>query len=281
MTEPSSAESIIERVCDAVARVPSVLAVVLGGSRARGWHNDRSDIDIGLYYRGNLDLGALAAVARSLDDAHREDLASGFGDWGPWVNGGAWMTVAGTPVDLIYRDLDRVDRVIEEVHRGAFEIAYHYGHPLGYVSIFYAGELAVSQPLHDPQGLVAARKARLTPYPEALRRETIRRFLDEAEFTRAMAKKGAHAGDAAYVAGAGFRIVACLCHVLFALNREWLTNEKGAVARAACFPHRPQGFADRVETLFADLGGDPVALEASAVSLDQLVDDTRALAAAC
>jgi hypothetical protein len=36
----------------------------------------------------------------------------GFGDWGPWVNGGAWTRVQGTKLDLLYRDLALVDRVL-------------------------------------------------------------------------------------------------------------------------------------------------------------------------
>jgi hypothetical protein len=35
-----------------------------------------------------------------------------IGDWGPWINGGAWLTVEGKRVDLLYRELDKVRSVI-------------------------------------------------------------------------------------------------------------------------------------------------------------------------
>lgn len=274
MTDHPSIEPILGRIADALSRVPGVEALVLGGSRARGWHNPGSDIDIGLYYRGRFDLEALNRAVTALDDAHRESLACAIGGWGEWVNGGAWSTIDGFAVDIIYRDLDRIDAVIAEAERGQFRLAYHFGHPHGFASAAYAGELAVSQPLRDPNGAIAARKVQLTPYPEALRKEIVRRFLDEAQFTLHMVSKGIAAGDGAYTAGAAFRVTACLAQVLFALNREWLINEKGAVARAALLCVAPAAFAARVAPLFAAPVPDEAALAA-------LVGETAALAASC
>jgi len=267
-------DDIPARVAARLAHVAGVRAIALGGSRARGWHNPHSDFDIGLYYAGSLDIAALNEAATALDDTHRADLATGLGGWGAWVDGGAWLRIEGVAVDLIYRDLERVDRVIAEVGRGEFQIAYHAGHPHSFVSSFYAAEIAVGVALHDPEGLIAARQARLAPYPEALRRSAVRRFLGEAEFSLGLLEKAAHAGDPAYAAGVAFRIAACLAHALFALNRQWLMNEKGAVRRAESFPLHPQDFASRVARVFA-------APEVRGETLAALVAETAALAASC
>ena len=45
--------------------------------------------------------------------------------------------------------------------------------------------------------------------------------------------------DPAYVAGCGFRAVACLNQSLFALNGVYLLNEKGATAAAEKLPRHP------------------------------------------
>jgi predicted nucleotidyltransferase len=270
MTSASSIDAILARVTARLAPMRGVRAIALGGSRARGWHNAHSDIDIGLYYTGALDIAALNEAATALDDAHRTDLATGLGGWGTWVDGGAWLTIDGIAVDLIYRDLARVDRVIAEVARGEFQIAYHAGHPHSFVSSFYAAEIAVGVALHDPDSLIAARKAQLTPYPDALARATVRRFLGEAQFSLALVEKAEHAGDPAYAAGVAFRIVGCLAHALFALNREWLMNEKGAVRRVETFAHHPKDFAGRVARIFA-------APEIDGAALAALVADTAAL----
>jgi predicted nucleotidyltransferase len=267
MASTSSIDDILARAAARLAPVRGVRAVVLGGSRARGWHNPHSDVDIGLYYAGGLDIAALNEAATALDDEHRAGLATGLGGWGAWVDGGAWLRIDGVAVDLIYRDLERLDRVIDDVQRGEFQIAYHPGHPHGFVSSFYAAEVAVGVALHDPDGLIAARKAQLLPYPEALRRATTRRFLGEAQFSLGLVEKAAHAADPAYAAGVAFRIVGCLAHVLFALNRQWLMNEKGAVRRVASFPHHPREFAERVAQVFAAPDGDLAALVAETAAL--------------
>ena len=40
-----------------LAKVPGVVGVLLGGSRARGTHTPESDTDLGVYYHRPLDVG--------------------------------------------------------------------------------------------------------------------------------------------------------------------------------------------------------------------------------
>src|SRR5579864_4877532 len=91
------------RVTRRIAGIPGVAAVILGGSRAAGTHRPDSDWDFALYYRGDLnpdDVRALGWPGQVFAP----------GDWGGGVmNGGAWLTVDGRRVDIIYRDLDAVE----------------------------------------------------------------------------------------------------------------------------------------------------------------------------
>ncbi len=43
-------------------RIPGVVAVTLGGSRATGTATERSDRDLGLYYRGGIDTDAIRSL---------------------------------------------------------------------------------------------------------------------------------------------------------------------------------------------------------------------------
>jgi hypothetical protein len=63
--------------------------------------------DIELYYeRSNpLDIASLEWIIETLDDAGPSASVTAIGGWGPWVNGGGWLTVSGTRVDVLYRDL--------------------------------------------------------------------------------------------------------------------------------------------------------------------------------
>ena len=95
-------DNTIEGMAARLARTPGVRAVALGGSRARGSHRPDSDWDLGIYYRGGVDAGALAALASELTGRPVE--VAGPGGWGPWVDGGAWLSLDGVPVDWILRD---------------------------------------------------------------------------------------------------------------------------------------------------------------------------------
>jgi predicted nucleotidyltransferase len=54
----------VGELVDALTTMPGAVAVVLGGSRAADSHVEDSDWDLGLYYRGTLDLtpSTLAAL---------------------------------------------------------------------------------------------------------------------------------------------------------------------------------------------------------------------------
>ncbi len=86
----------------------------------------------------------------------------------------------------------------------------------------------------------------------------IRTFFWEARFALENAWHGRGREDPNYVAGCAFRSVACLCQVLFAHNRTWLLNEKGAVAAVERLAERPADFAERVrQALGAGVAGLP------------------------
>jgi hypothetical protein len=282
----STSQALLEKVAQAFAPVGGVRAIVLGGSRGRGSHHATSDYDIGLYYEDALDIAALESIARALSGPSRSykaeapgaPLMTNVGGWGPWVNGGGWLTIDGEPVDILYRDAKRVERVIAECREGRFECAYHYGHPHAFVSTIYAGEIATCRPLNDPHGFVARCKAALEPYPEALRSATIARFADEARFFLAVAQKAAAKGDVTYVTGCVFRAASCLLQVLFALNRQWLINEKGALSLAAKFERVPTNLQFEMEGAFAQLAMGPQGMLAALREIAALTDEAMALA---
>lgn len=270
-------EALLRRLVVALAPVPGVEAIALGGSRARGTATAQSDYDIGLYYRGGrpIDVTALGKVAAVLDDRGAQAEVTPIGGWGPWIDGGGWLLIGGVHVDLLYRDLERVAAAIDDAHAGKVERFYQPGHPHAFVPTIYMGEVACARLLHDPAGALAQLQARTSPYPMALAKALRERFEWEAEFSLANARKSLDRGDVSYLAGCAFRTVACLCQTLFALNGVYLLNEKGAVAAADRFARKPVRFAQRVAGLYADLGA---GAHAAALShLEALVSETRAI----
>ena len=265
----------LRELAERLAKVPGVVGVVLGGSRARDEHTPESDTDLGLYYRQPLDVVALGALAREV--AGPTGLVTEPGEWGPWVDGGGWLTVDGAAVDWIYRDLDRVETAWRDAERGEYTFHAQAGHPLGVPDFAYPGELALGVILADPGGELATLQRRTRAYPPALG-ERLVAGLWEADFLAGLARKAVSRGDSAYLAGCLFRLVGVCAHALHGAAGRWLVNEKGAVASAAALPGAPERFKQRVDAIFASVDGDPLHLTAA---IDAAADLTLDTADAC
>jgi hypothetical protein len=272
---------LARNIAERLGEVAGVEAVALGGSWARGEAHPDSDVDLGLYYRPQAPpaVEALNELARELDDRRLPGLVTGFGEWGPWINGGGWLVVEGQRVDWLYRDLDLVSRTISGCRAGRATSFYQPGHPHGFHSHIYAGEVHHCGILHDPRGTLASLQARTSPYPPALRQTLVGRFLWEAGFALETCRKPAERGEVFYVSGCLFRCAACLVQVLFALNERYTVNEKGSVKAAASLARTPEKFETTVSSVLAEPGKNPARLRESVRRFGGLVEVVRELCA--
>ena len=267
-----------QHIADRLAQIDGVIAVVLGGSRARGAASPNSDIDLGIYYdpAHKPSLAALRALAQELDDRQTADLVTDFGEWGPWINGGGWLDINGQRVDWLYRDLVQVEHEIAECEAGRPRIYYQPGHPHGFYNHIYMGEVFYCQPLYQRDDSLSLLKARTIPYPPLLKQALIA-GLWEAQFSLDNARKPAARGDVVQVVGYLYRAVAVMVQALFALNERYCINEKGASAQVETFPlHLPQ-FQARIAALLGAPGTTPDALTISVVTMRHLLTSVHAL----
>lgn len=266
----------LRQLAEQLVQIDGVVAVMLGGSRARGDEHPDSDVDLGLYYRPPLDTAALRDLARHIatgrdDQAGQVDVTEP-GGWGPWVDGGGWLVVDNVPVDWIYRDLDRVQRSWRLAAAGTFDFGFQQGHPFGIPDFAYAGEVALGRVLADPTGELTTLEQRAEKYPPALARALFER-LDEARFMLGALGKSAGRGDVTFVAGCLFRVV-CLCaHAVHAGSRRWAISEKGLIDAAARLPTAPPDFAARAHGILAALEPAPERLRAVIDDASRLVED--------
>src|SRR5262245_44055366 len=127
----------VAEIVDLLASMPGGVAVALGGSRALESNDASSDWDLGLYYRGSLDLTALAARGTVFPP----------GSWGRLMNGGAWLRCGGEKVDVILRDLDVVEHWTRRAENGEFERDALLGYLAGVPTYILSAELASFRPL--------------------------------------------------------------------------------------------------------------------------------------
>jgi hypothetical protein len=274
-------DPILQRIVPVLAEVPGVAAIALGGSRARGTATEASDYDIGLYYSAErpLDTIRLLQAVRGFADAPEAAQVTPIGGWGPWIVGGGWLSVAGRKVDLLYRSIEAVSDVIDKCRAGEITMHYQPGHPHGFCSAIWMGEVALCLPLHDPEGRLAQLKAVTSPYPQALRDALIRKFEWEILFAIENGELAVARGEQTHVAGCAYRALACAAQVLFALNELYLINEKGALQEAAALPLTIPNVAKHASEVWRLIGS--AELRAALAGLRAIERDVKRLINAC
>ena len=240
----------IAELVDALAAMPGVVAVVLGGSRAAGAADAASDWDLGVYYRGALDTAALAARGT----VHPP------GSWGRIMNGGAWLLIPGgrTPspppdslcssipgmkVDVLLRDLDVVDHWSARAIEGYFEVDCLLGYVAGIPTYSLMAERAIARLLRGSLPPVGG-------FPERLVEPALARWRFSSPFSLEQARMRAVRGDRIGMLGHAARAVLEQAHAVVCERRIWVLNEKRLVDTA--------GLAD-VQALFAAAPVDLVA----------------------
>jgi hypothetical protein len=207
----------MEFIADRLAAIPGVVAVTLGGSRATNTASQDSDWDFGLYYQGRLNPADVAALGWP-------GQVFAPGEWGRIVNGGAWLTVDGIKVDLIYRDLDEVLRWTAAAEDGRFEIQREVGYVAGIATYVLAGELALAKQLSGE--LPRPR------YPQRLRETAPAAWFRLAAGALHFAEVYAGRGDAVACLANLCQAVLATAQGRLAAAGEWALNEKRIVERA-------------------------------------------------
>jgi hypothetical protein len=236
-----------------LSEISGIESVVLGGSYARGTARPDSDLDLGLYYSdaAHPDLEMIRAIAEKFSLPNHPPTVTGFYEWGPWVNGGAWIHTAVGKVDLLYRNLDQLQRVIEESQAGIYHHHFYQQPTFGFVSVIYLAETKSCLSLYDRQNLLTEFKRCVEIYPSRLQEKLVLESLWTAEFAFVHAAGFAQRGDIFNTVGCLGRIAFMLVQALFALNFEYYFGDKGSVEATDRFSLKPERFSSRLQGVLA------------------------------
>ena len=251
-------------IADLYATIPEVVAVALGGSQTTGVADDRSDIDLYVYYPAwpaGVPIVARAAVAAGR--GAQVELDNRF-----WEPGDEWVEAGtGLVVDVMFRHTTWIE---DELAR----VLDRYEASLGFSTCLWANVVSY-QVLFDRTGWLAALQAGARRrYPEPLRRAIIAKNHPVLRRVhggyRGQLENAVARGDLVTVNHRVAAILASYFDILFALNRLPHPGHKRMLAVAAerC-PTLPPKMEDGVHDLLRAAGAADATVVAAA---DRLVD---------
>lgn len=269
-------ELLLQQIIEHLKPVQGLRAIVLGGSYASGSQRPDSDIDIGLYYDESqpLDIAHIRSIASILNDAPNPTVTD-LGEWGTWVNGGAWLTIENQRVDFLYRNIGFVSSTIDDCNSGTIRSDYWQQPAYGFHSFMYCTETAICRPLYDPDHVIEHLKAKVTHYSPHLKQAIIKNFLWSARFTLDNTYKAASRGEIYLVTGCLARTIHCLVQVLYAINETYYLSEKKLAADISSFSIRPENFLERIYALLGATGSTRSQLQESLAQTEALYNEVK------
>lgn len=223
-------QNLLYNITDELKRIDGVKAIVLGGSYATGMATDNSDLDIGIYYadQNPFDLEKIKLLAEKYADIEKPTV-TGFYEWGPWVNGGAWIKTANDKVDFLYKNINQITEAIDNAKNGIWENNFEQQPPYGFSSIIFLAETRYNIPLWDPEDIIKKLKEAVKQYPQKLKQSVIQQSLWSAEFTIWQAEYFADKADVYNTIGCLTRAVKNIVTALFAINELYPMGDKRAI----------------------------------------------------
>ena len=253
--QSSNDDEFLDPLLGELALLSGVTGIALGGSRARGIERPGSDWDFGVFVSEQFTVASVRELADELSlDGHIAEL----GEWGPVMNGGAWLEIEGRKVDLLWRELATIERLIGEAERGEFSVVRIPFFIAGIPSYVPVAELAFNRCVWGtvPDG---------RPMPDALRTRGAAWWRENARFDLDYAGGMAERGETAIAIGLLLRVAIELAHSRMCAGGRWVVNEKGLLAAAGL---------DAVSDLIAPAGTDKEVLDEVGRQLTGLIDGT-------
>ena len=278
-TIPPAKREILLSAVDALMAVDGVLAIVLGGSYARGTQRANSDLDVGIYYTKSypFSIERIRDIAIELS-ADKSPVVTDFYGWGPWVNGGAWIQTPSGKLDLLYKNIEQIESTIQDAAQGITHHDYSQQPTFGFYSVIYLAETHVCIPLWDPEGIITRLKEAVRVYPPKLQQRLVADTLWGAEFALHSAIQYAAKGDVYNTTGCLTRVAGYLTQALFALNTTYFINDKRVLNAMAQFEHCPPEYVERLTQILACPGATSETLSRTVNSLQELWQEVVQLA---
>lgn len=238
---------MFEKLCNALAVLPQVEAMALGGSRSGAHYDEKSDYDLYVYVTDPIP----EEIRRPILEECCSYLEIGNHFWEYEDN---CTLKNGIDIDILWRDLDEFAAGVANVVEG-FQASNCYTTCMWH-------NLRTCKILFDRDGRLTAAKKRFdVPYPEELKRNIIGRSMKLLRGTMpafdGQITKAVRRGDRVSVNHRVTEFLASYFDVLFALNGQTHPGEKRLIQLSkACCSLLPVDFEENLNSLFDHMGSE-------------------------
>lgn len=201
--------------------------IALGGSYAKGYVDEFSDLDFYVYTEGVKPLEERRSILSAIADADQTCYIDERIDGTLW-GGCADFYYKGMKVETSVKSIEGYEKAIQDCLDGHIFVEPTFWTLSGYYNYICLSEVSFVQPLRDEAGILAAWKEQVSVYPEKLREAIIRQFwwkstfwLDNFHYLSAIER-----GDFVYSSGIAQQSFHSLLQVLLAVNEVYFKGDK-------------------------------------------------------
>lgn len=255
----------VKYIIDSLSAIDDVCAIAVGGSRACGNDDAMSDYDMYVYYNEKIDPDKRKAILEPL--CSRLEIENDY-----WETEDNCILKIGTKVDIIYRELKRMEPFVEFMLSGKKSFN-------GYSTCFLHN-IRTAQIFFDRNGILTdLQKKCAEPLPENVCDTIIRRNMhlvsEGIDSFRVQVEKAVKRNDLVSINHRITGFVETYFDVIFALNRLTHPGEKRLISlcKKNC-ALLPDNFEENLTKMFRDMYGNT---ELLASDLDDIIRELKKL----
>lgn len=246
-------EKAAKKVADLYAELPEVVAVVIGGSLARRFTDTVSDIEMYVYYEG--DIPSEEEIGKILNRLNAKLTRSKNLHWyHPAWGHHTFFESDGIKFELGYRDIHEIFCRMKSFKKELI-LPNHGIHdtPFGHYESGVASCIIECKPLIDKKKQIKQLKSYLGDYHNSkIRKETFEYYLNDAKtITTVKTHHAVFRNDTYNFDACMARTIRSLVICLFALNDTYYPGDKWNKRYLDKFKIRPKDFDKRMNEIFA------------------------------
>lgn len=223
---------------------------ILGGSTARGYIDHKSDIEMEIFYKG--DLPSKKQILNIITQLHGKLSRSKNVHWfHPAWGYHSFFIVDNVKIELGYREIDETLQRMKKFCT-EFTLPIHGTHdtPFGYYESGLASYLDESVILDDRTKKINTIKTMIHIFPENIRRTTIDYYFKDAKiFTFVKLKQAVERNDLFQFNSCSARIIRSLNICLFAINKTYFPGDKWNEHYINRFKIKPADYNESMRTV--------------------------------